>query len=77
MDLIARRAIRDLEGKEPDKETLKEYTIPGSEKYENMLEWIRKELHFTSLKYLRLDDMIASTGMDSKKLCTYCWNGEE
>ena len=77
MDLIARRAIRDLEGKEPDNETLKEYTVPGSEKYENMLEWIRKELHFTSLKYLRLDDMIASTGMDPKKLCTYCWNGEE
>ena len=77
LDLIARRAIRDLEGKEPDNETLKEYTVPGSEKYENMLEWIRKELHFTSLKYLRLDDMIASTGMDPKKLCTYCWNGEE
>ena len=77
LDLIARRAIRDLEGKEPDNETLKEYTVPGSEKYENMLEWIRKELHFTSLKYLRLDDMIASTGMDPKKQCTYCWNGEE
>ena len=77
MDLIARRAILDLEGKEPDNETLKEYTVPGSEKYEKMLEWIRKELRFTSLKYLRLDDMIKSTGMDPEKLCTYCWNGEE
>ncbi len=77
LDLIARRAIRDLEGCEPDAETLKEYTVPGSEKYERMLEWIRKELHFTSLKYLRLDDMIESTGMNPENLCTYCWNGEE
>lgn len=76
-DLIARRAIRDLEGCEPDIETLKEYTVPGSAKYENMLNWISKELHFTSLKYLRLDDMIESTGIESSKLCTYCWNGEE
>lgn len=77
MDLIARRAIKDLEGKEPDDATLKEYTDPTSEKYDNMLEWIRKELHFTSLKYLRLDDMIESTGMPPENLCTYCWNGEE
>lgn len=77
MDLIARRAIKDLEGKEPDEALLKEYSDPSSKKYENMLEWIRKELHFTSLKYLRLDDMIKSTGMPAEKLCTYCWNGEE
>ena len=42
-----------------------------------MIEEIRKELHFTTLRYHRLDDMIASEGIDSDKLCTYCWDGKE
>jgi len=77
MDLIARRAIFELEGKEPDNETLYEYADPNSEKYNNMLEKIREKLHFTSLRYLRLDDMLDSVGIDKSKLCTYCWNGKE
>ncbi len=77
MELITRRVIAELEGCEPDRETILEYTDPNSEKYEKMLELIRKKLHFTSLKYLRLDDMIESTGIDPSKLCTYYWNGKE
>ena len=42
-----------------------------------MIEEIRKEMHFTSLTYLRLDDLIAATGLEPDKLCTYCWNGKE
>ena len=42
-----------------------------------MLEKIREKLHFTSLRYLRLDDMLDSVGIDKEKLCTYCWNGKE
>ena len=42
-----------------------------------MVEEIRKELKFTTLKYHRLDDMMASTGVSPCKLCTYCWNGKE
>ncbi len=77
MDLIARRAIFELEGKEPDEKMLSEYADPNSEKYNNMLEKIREKLHFTSLRYLRLDDMLDSVGIDKSKLCTYCWNGKE
>jgi len=77
MDLIARRTICELEGENPSMDVIKEYADPNSEKYNNMLEKIREKLHFTSLKYLRLDDMLASTGIDTKNLCTYCWNGEE
>ena len=40
-----------------------------------MLEEIRRELKFTSLEYLRLDDMLAATGIDPSQLCTYCWSG--
>ena len=42
-----------------------------------MVERIGKRLNFTSLRYHRLDDMIASVGIDREKLCTYCWDGRE
>ncbi len=78
MELIARRVIAELEGKEEaDRETVMQYTDPDSEKYQLMVEKIREKLNFTSLAYLRLDDMLDSTGVAKEKLCTYCWNGEE
>ncbi len=77
MELITRRVIRTLEGKDPDKETLEEYSHPDSPKYEAMVNEICKELHFTTLRYHRLDDMIEAIGLPEDKLCTYCWNGKE
>ena len=78
MELITRKAICELEGtNEVSKETLYLYTDPDSEKYQNMVNKICEMLHFTSLKYHRLDDMIESVGIDTDKLCTYCWNGKE
>ncbi len=77
MELITRRVIRELEGGDVSDEVLQEYINPDSEKYANMLEAIRKQLKFTSLRYHRLDDMIATVGIDKDKLCTYCWDGRE
>ncbi|MBE6665437.1 MAG: amidophosphoribosyltransferase [Ruminococcaceae bacterium] len=78
MELITRRVIAELEGKEEaDRETVMQYTDPDSEKYQQMVEKIREKLNFTSLAYLRLDDMLESTGVDKEKLCTYCWTGKE
>ena len=78
MDLITRKAIADLEHtKEIDAKTLKEYADPDSDKYKKMVEEIRKRLHFTSLDFARLDELVSSIGLDKCKLCTYCWNGEE
>ena len=77
MELITRRVICELEGDDVSEETIKEYTNPDSEKYQKMLDKICEKLHFTSLRYYRLDDMIESVGIDPSKLCTYCWNGEE
>jgi len=75
MDLITRRIIAEREGKaEVD---LEEYIDPESAKYNDMVEQIRKKLNFTSLRFHRLDDMIASVGIDPSKLCTYCWSGRE
>ena len=76
MELIARRVIQEMEGdnKYPN---LSVYADPDSTEYREMLESIREKLNFTSLRYHRLDDMIASVGIDRCKLCTYCWDGRE
>lgn len=77
MELITRRVIKELEGADSDDKTLKEYSDPDSEKYKKMVEKIGEALHFTTLRYHRLDDMLSSIGIDPSKICTYCWNGEE
>ena len=77
MDLITRRVIRDLEGEECSQEALDEYADPTTERYERMVEEIRKRQNFTTLRYHRLDDLIESIGIDPCKVCTYCFNGKE
>ena len=77
MDLITRRIISKEEGQNVDRTILDDYANPESDRYANMLEEIRKQLNFTSLRYHRLDDMIESVGIDRCKLCTYCWDGKE
>lgn len=76
MELIARRVIREME-RENKYPNLSVYADPDSTEYRDMLEKIREKLNFTSLRYHRLDDMIASVGIDKCKLCTYCWDGRE
>lgn len=77
MDLITRRVIGRLENGQVTEEILKEYADPESERYERMVEEIRKELNFTTLRFNRIDDMLDAVGIDRCKLCTYCWNGKE
>ncbi len=77
MELIARRVIAEEEGEQVDRTILDDYANPDSDRYHLMLEKIRQKLNFTSLKFNRLDDMIAATGMDKEQLCTYCWDGRE
>lgn len=78
MDLITRRVIARLEGtEEVSEEILQQYTDPESEKYEKMVEEIRKELNFTTLRFNRLDDMLDAVGIPKENLCTYCWDGKD
>lgn len=77
MDLISRKMIKQIEGDPVSEEIVQEYTNPDSDRYMRMNEEIRKKLNFTSLSYLRLDDMLNSVGIASCNLCTYCWNGKE
>ena len=77
MELIARRTVNKLEGREVSGEELDGYLNPDSKKYAAMVEEIRKQQNFTSLRYNRLDDMLNAIDIDSSKLCTYCWDGKE
>lgn len=76
MELITRRVIAEKEGESAEK-YLQEYADPNSERYDVMLEEIRKRLNFTTLRYHRLDDLVASIGLEPCKLCTYCFDGKE
>ncbi|MBE6739014.1 MAG: amidophosphoribosyltransferase [Ruminococcaceae bacterium] len=78
MELITRKTICEIEGSnEIAKEILDEYANPDSQRYSKMVDAICEKLHFTSLRYQRLDDMLDAIDLDNDKLCTYCWNGKE
>ena len=78
MDLITRRVIAELEGTDKiTPELIEVYSNPDSEQYKRMVKEIGDRLNFTSLEFLRLDDLLASIGIDESKLCTYCWTGKE
>ena len=73
-ELAARRAIRSIEGK--DIEDVAEYLDPNSPKYEKMVDWIRREVGATTLKYQTIENMIKAIGLPREKLCLHCWLGE-
>lgn len=73
-ELVARRAIKDIEGKDID--DISEYLDCNSEKYKKMIDWIAKDLGVTTLKYQRIEDMIEAVEVPKEQLCLYCWSGE-
>lgn len=77
MELITRQMIKKREGEECPQEVLDEYANPCSCKYAQMLEDIRRQQNFTTLRYHRLDDLLESIGIEPCKVCTYCFNGKE
>ena len=77
MELIARQMIQKREGDNCPQEVLDEYADPCTCKYEQMIEDIRKQQNFTSLRYHTLDELLASIGIEPCKVCTYCFNGKE
>ncbi len=73
-ELIARRAIRALEGR--DLEDISEYLDPGSEAYKKMIDWIARDIEVTTLRYQTVDDMVEAIGLPEDALCLYCWTGK-
>ncbi|MBP7526880.1 MAG: amidophosphoribosyltransferase [Syntrophorhabdaceae bacterium] len=74
-ELVARRAINALEGRHA--EDITEYLDDTSEKYQNMVDWIAREINVTTLKYQKIRDMIEAIGLPREKLCLHCWIGED
>ena len=72
-ELAARKAIRSLEGH--DLNDVSEYIDPLSRKYQQMIDWIRKDIGVTTLRYQTVDNMVKAIGLPKDKLCLYCWNG--
>jgi amidophosphoribosyltransferase len=73
-ELAARKAIRSLEGH--DLKDVSKYIDTNSEKYKRMVEWIKKDLDVSTLRYQDVDDMVQAIGLPKEKLCLYCWTGE-
>ncbi len=73
LDLAGRKAIYKIEGTEDT--DLTDYAIDGSDKHRAMVAKIIDELSLTSLRYQKLDDLVAAIGMPKEKLCTHCWDG--
>ena len=75
LELITRRVIADLGGKDPDEATLKEYSTFGTPQYERMVEEIRRRLGLTSLKFCSIDNMVNAIGLPKCRICTHCFDG--
>lgn len=73
LELITRRIIRDFEG-DPNA-NLEKYATYGTPEYNRMVEEIRKGLGLTSLRFSRLEDLIASIGIPADRICTHCFDG--
>ncbi len=76
MELIARRTIFELEGKDGEK-YIDEYIDSKTERGKKLRETIADNFNFASLEFQSLDGIIEAIGLPKECLCTYCWNGKE
>ena len=78
-ELAGQKAIRALRGISKDTpiptELLKLYGNSNTQEYSEMVDWIRRDLKLTTLKYQKLGDLVKAIGLPKEKLCTHCWDG--
>ena len=74
-DLYTRRVIREMEGTDNlTDEICMQYADPESPKHKEMVEVMRRHLQLTSLKFQKLEDLVAAIGLPKCDLCTHCWD---
>jgi amidophosphoribosyltransferase len=72
LDLMGRKSIYGIEGtKDID---LTEYAIDGSERQKAMVAHICETIGLTSLRFQKMEDLVAAIGLPKEKLCTHCWD---
>ena len=73
MELITRRVIAQLEG-DPDAH-LEEYATTGTERYNRLVDEIRKQLGLDSLKFNSIENLVKAIGLPKEQICTHCFDG--
>lgn len=71
LELITRRIIREWN----DEEHLEEYTVAGSERYNRLVEEIRRRLNLDSLKFSTIEALVKSIGLPRESICLHCFDG--
>ena len=76
LELIARRAIAELEGEEAalDDERVKAYTVTDSPEYQRMVDTIAAKFGLQSLRFTKLETLIRAIGLPRNNICTHCFN---
>ena len=73
LELITRQVIKDLEG--DGEKNLDKYATTDSPEYQRMVEEIARRLGLSSLKFAKLENLIASIGIPKERVCTHCFDG--
>lgn len=73
LELITRRTIEKLEGS--NDKNLNLYATYGTQEYHQMINHIKEQLHITSLKFVKMDELVEAIGLPKEKLCTFCFDG--
>jgi len=76
MDLLTRKTIQQLEGKEGQKHW-EEYADASTERGQCLLKAICEDMGFDSLSYQTVEGILEAIGIDKERVCTYCWTGKE
>jgi amidophosphoribosyltransferase len=78
LELITRRFIAEFEGIDAanDPERIKAYATTDSPEYKRLMGALRDRFALKSLKYTKIEDLIASIGLPKCKVCTFCFDGE-
>ena len=78
LELITRRFIAEFEGIDAanDPERIRAYATTDSPEYQRLMGALRDRFALKSLKYTKIEDLIASIGLPKCKVCTYCFDGE-
>lgn len=75
-ELIARKTILELEGKDGEKH-IDEYIDANTERGCALRRRLCENMHFDSLEYQSIENIIKAIGISPDKICTYCWDGKE
>jgi len=73
MELISRRYVQLREGAHD--RNLGRYVRNDTQEHKDMVEYIRKELRLSSLRFNTIEHLIEAVGLPKECICTHCFDG--